>query len=386
MQHLFNSTKKSAKKPKEDTVVEEEEDEDVIQVHTIKPTSLMKLLFSEQPATTSSSSQKQDDCIGHFEQLGDDTILEEPVVVSQAQENKPPQVTETVNTLSVEIVEHCVTKQVEGQTNQTDDMKIEIVFGQKEENLHHDGVVAAVAEPASTETEMVTEIVEIREVMDVHVVTEQPQAVVEGTPVTDQIEEQYTTDENFTDELQHVVIDMPGVQTATAEIERETEPLVSCDELVEHVLDTLVHSVTEQLVEEVEKEENNASKENVAAVQVVEEDVAAVQVVDEEVTAVKVVVEEEADVDVVEEEVTAVKVVVEEKADVDVVEEEVAVVQVFVEEVADELIVEEDKEKILVESTTEDKQISEPVDEVDIKETVSDEIVTVAPAEMSTFF
>jgi hypothetical protein len=264
MQQLFTSQSKStSKKPKENAVAEEnEDDEEEIQVHSIKPASLMKLLFSEPSVSTTEVKQpeKKDECIGTFEKL-DDTIREEPDMVkpeeSHASSEQPPK------PLSIELIESVQVKQsdeintIDEYSNQTDDMKCGLAAIEKIEPATIE-VTPIINEPDAKQVPLLQEIPETQTIVDKHPETTKEFSSAEV--VLEKVQEE-TSD-------QHVVINLSDESTAFIKIQDEVE-LVTCDQVVQNVIETLVDNITEEIVDKLA--DSIQPNEQVAETQIDEE-------------------------------------------------------------------------------------------------------------------
>jgi hypothetical protein len=272
MHQLFNSQSKStSKKPKESAVVEENEDDDdeeeeEIQVHSIKPASLMKLLFSDHSDSCQAEKQakKENECIGHFEKL-DDTIHEEDLA--------KPLTEETSKTLSIEVVksvEMQSNEQTEVSTNddsnQTDDMKSEMAAVSCEKVESSVATVEAAKPIITIEPETVTEETVPVEAQAVETIAI-PETVKETVVATKSILEEFQEE---TCEQPHVIINIPDEETATVTAQDEVQELVSRDQVVETVVETSVHTISEEVIN-TETVENVQTADQQTEVDVVEE-------------------------------------------------------------------------------------------------------------------
>ena len=118
MQHLFRSATKSAHKkaatPNEN-VLREEDEEDDIQVTTIKPAYLLKILFSDQTTERNEEEKPSNDLIDQFNKL-EDTVNEE----------RAPSQDNSLKTLSVE-VETIGTDNQSKQSSQSSSLGCELI-------------------------------------------------------------------------------------------------------------------------------------------------------------------------------------------------------------------------------------------------------------------
>lgn len=99
MQHLFKSAAKSTSKgsQKAPTVVEEEEDEELIQVHSIKPTSLLKFILSEKSdgetasiTETAPAASEPDSSSKPSEEKSETDKLDDTIVIQNETEPEQP--------------------------------------------------------------------------------------------------------------------------------------------------------------------------------------------------------------------------------------------------------------------------------------------------------